>query len=149
MCLESERLEAERLESERREAERREAARLEAERLAAQGVSALAYVRLSALRKDGNRLVATLTHELTKQTQDIETDQVILETGTDPLAEVFFDLRENAANQGITDVDAMASWQAQPQQQAQGYTLHRLGDAVTSRSIHAAILEAYRLTVYL
>lgn len=117
-------------------------------RLAAQGVNTLAYLKLSALRKDGNRLVATLTHELTRQTQEIITDQVVLDTGTDSLADVFFELREGAANKGITDVDAMADWSAQPQARTQGYTLHRLGDAVTSRSIHAALLEAYRLAVH-
>ncbi len=118
-------------------------------RLAAQGVTTLAYLKLSALHKFGNRLVATLTHELTRQVREITTDQVVLETGTDPLAEVFFDLRDGAANKGITDVDAMANWSAQPQAEAQCYTLHRLGDAVSSRSIHAALLEAYRLAVHL
>ena len=118
-------------------------------RLAAQGVYTLAYLKLSTLRKDGNRLVATMTHELTHETQEITTDQVVLETGTDPLAEVFFDLRDGAVNKGISDVDAMASWSAQPQTATQGYSLHRIGDAVTSRSIHAALLEAYRLAVHL
>ena len=118
-------------------------------RLAAEGVYTLAYLKLSALRKDGNRLVAIMTHELTHATQEITTDQVVLETGTDPLAEVFFDLRDGAVNKGISDVDAMASWSAQPQTATQGYTLHRIGDAVTSRSIHAALLEAYRLAVHL
>jgi len=118
-------------------------------RLAAQGVNTLAYLKLSGLRKDGNRLVATLTHELTGNTQEITTDQVVLETGTEPLAEVFDELRDAAANKGITDVDAMANWLPQPQTGPQGYKLHCLGDAVTSRSIHAALLEAYRLAVYL
>ncbi len=118
-------------------------------RLAAQGVTTFPYLKLTAVRKDGNRLVATLTHELTGQTQEIITNQVVLETGTDPLAEVFFELREGAANKGITDVDAMANWSAQPQVSSKSYTLHRLGDAVTSRSIHAALLEAYRLAVHI
>ena len=118
-------------------------------RLAAQGVATLAYMKLGALRKDGNRLVATLTHELTGQTQEITTDQIVLEAGTDPLTEVFDELRDAAANKGITDVDAMANWAPQPQGNLRNYTLHRLGDAVTSRSIHAALLEAYRLAVYL
>ncbi len=117
-------------------------------RLAAQGVQTLAYLKLSALRKDGNRLVATFTHELTGQTRDFTTDQVVLETGTDPLAEVFFDLRDSAANKGVSDVDAMAQWGPQPAVNG-GYTLHRIGDAVTSRSIHAALLEGYRLAVHL
>ena len=118
-------------------------------RLAAQGVNTLVYLKLSTVRKDGNRLIATLTHELTGETQEITTDQVVLETGTDPLAEVFFELRDGSANKGITDVDAMANWTPQPQTKAQGYTLHLLGDAVTSRSIHAALLEAYRLAAHL
>ncbi len=84
-------------------------------RLAAQGVITLAYLKLVALRKDGNRLVATLTHELTGQTQEIITDQVVLVTGTDPMADVFFELRDGAANKGISDVDAMANWSPQPQ----------------------------------
>ena len=118
-------------------------------RLAAQGVVTLPYLRLAALRREGNRQVATLTHELTGQAQEITAGQVVLEAGTDPLAELFFDLREGAANRGITDVDAMARWAAQPQPEGPGYCLHRLGDAVASRSIHAAILEAYRLAVHL
>jgi hypothetical protein len=117
-------------------------------RLAAQGVATLAYLKLTALHKVGNQLVATLTHELTGQTQEIITEQVLLETGTSALDDVFFELREGASNKGITDVDAMANWVAQPDA-PQGYTLHRLGDAVTSRSIHAALLEAYRLAVHL
>ena len=118
-------------------------------RLAAQDVTTLAYLKLSAVRKDGNRLLASLTHELTHQTQEITTDQIVLEAGTDPLAEVFFELRDGSANKGITDVDAMANWTPQPPSPTQGYTLHRLGDAVTSRSIHAALLEAYRLAVHI
>jgi len=46
------------------------------------------------LRKDGNRLVATFTHELT-------TDQVLLETDTEPLAEVFFELQNGAATKAF------------------------------------------------
>ncbi len=118
-------------------------------RLAMQGVETLAYLKLRSVRKDGNRLVATLAHELTGQTREIVTDQVVLETGTAPLDEVFLELQEGAANKGITDVVAMAGWSAQPDSDAQGYSLHRIGDAVTSRTIHAALLEAYRLAVYL
>ncbi len=118
-------------------------------RLAAQDVNTLAYMKLSAVRKDGNRLVATLTHELTGLAQEITTDQVVLEAGTDPLAEVFYELREASANKGITDVDALATWSRQPQIESQKYSLHRLGDAVTSRSIHAALLDAYRLAVHI
>jgi hypothetical protein len=116
-------------------------------RLAVQGVETLPYPGLGSVRRDGTRLIATLTHELTGNTREIATGQVLLETGTDPLAGVFFELCEGAANKGITDIDAMANWAPQPD--TTGYALHRIGDAVTSRSIHAALLEAYRLAVHL
>jgi len=58
-------------------------------------------------------------------------------------------LRDRAANKDITDVDAMANWSAKLQVNSKSYTLHHLGDAVTSRSIHAALLEAYRLAVHI
>ncbi|MDQ7051214.1 MAG: NADH:flavin oxidoreductase [Enterobacterales bacterium] len=118
-------------------------------KLAAHGINTHPYLKLTNLIKQNNQLVATLTHELTGQLQQFVTDQVILEAGTEPLAEVFFELREHSLNKGITDVDAMAEWSAQPSISAEGYYLHRLGDAVTSRSIHSALLEAYRLTVFL
>ncbi|PAQ03357.1 FAD-dependent oxidoreductase (plasmid) [Mesorhizobium mediterraneum] len=118
-------------------------------RLAAQGVTTLPYLKLGDIRREGNRLVATLIHQLTNARQEITADQVVLETGTMPVAELFFDLSERSLNKGMTDVDAMAEWLPQPRQIGDGFTLHRIGDALTSRTIHAAILEAYRLTVNL
>jgi 2,4-dienoyl-CoA reductase-like NADH-dependent reductase (Old Yellow Enzyme family)/thioredoxin reductase len=118
-------------------------------RLYQQGVETLPDMRISTLRRDGDRLVAMLTNELTGKTQEIEADQVMVEAGTEPLAEVFDELQEQSSNKGITDVDAMAAWAAQPEPEKDGFTLYRIGDAVTSRSIHAAILEAYRIAVWL
>ncbi len=115
--------------------------------LAAQGVNTLPYLRLTEVRREGNGLVATLTHDLTQKSVAYKTDQVILETGTEPLADVYHELWQSAANNGVTDVEAMAKWVAQPAFAAEGFYLHRLGDAVSSRSIHAAILEAYRIAV--
>ncbi len=118
-------------------------------RLAERGVETLPYLRLTALRRDGNRIVATLTHELTGTAQEIERDQVVLEAGTEPHDQLYHALRDRSANDGVSDVDAMAAWRAQPRPERPGFTLHRLGDAVASRSIHASILEAYRLSVHL
>ena len=118
-------------------------------RLAELGVATMDYLRLTAVRREDDALVATLTHELTGQTQELRCGQVILEAGTAPLAPVFIDLRDAAVNKGHSDVDAMASWGPQPAPGVPGYTLHRLGDAVSSRSIHSSILEAYRLAVHL
>ncbi len=108
-------------------------------RLYQQGVSTLPDLRITALHKDGNRLVATLSNELTGQSQDVCTDQVIVEAGTDPMAEVFFELKSQSINDGLSDVDALATYQPQPIAEEKGFTLYRIGDSVTSRSIHAAI----------
>ena len=118
-------------------------------RLAAQGVNILPYQQLTALKKEGNRYVAVLTHVLTRQQREISTDQVVLESGTDPLDDVFFELRDMSVNNGVSNVDAMANWSAQPSADKKGFYLYRLGDAVASRSIHAALLEAYRIAVHL
>ncbi len=118
-------------------------------RLAAQGVTVLPYQRLAALHRDGNRLRATLSHELTGEAVELMADQVLIEAATDPLDEVWQALVDQSANAGHTDVDALAEWRAQPRPDTPGFTLHRIGDALTSRSIHAALLEAYRLTIWL
>ena len=118
-------------------------------RLYQQGVSTLPDLRITALHKDGNRFVATLTNELTGQSQDVCADQVIVEAGTDPMAEVFFELKSQSINDGQSDVDALATYGPQPTVNEKGFTLYRIGDSVTSRSIHAAILEAYRIAVWI
>ncbi len=116
-------------------------------RLYEQGVATLPDLRISKLERDGNRMVATFVNELTKQTSTIEADQVVVEAGTDAFADVFFELQAQSKNNGVTDVDALANYTAQPALAGDGFMLHRIGDALTSRSIHAAILEAYRIAV--
>ncbi len=118
-------------------------------RLYQQNVVTLPDLRLSAIKQEGNHLVATLTNELTGQSQDITTTQIISEAGTDPMADVFVELKTASNNKGITDIDAMAAYQAQPASEDEGFSLYCLGDAVTSRSIHASILEAYRIAVWI
>lgn len=116
-------------------------------RLYEQGVETLPDLRISGLARDGNRLIATFTNELSRQIRKIEADQVVVEVGTDAFADVFFELQSQSKNQGMTDVDALANYAAQPALAGEGFMLHRIGDALTSRSIHAAILEAYRIAV--
>ncbi len=118
-------------------------------RLYQQNVDTLPDLRLTAIKQQGNHLVATLTNELTGQSQDMTTTQVVTEAGTDPMADVFFELQAASNNNGLTDIDALAAYQAQPADVAEGFSLYCLGDAVTSRSIHASLLEAYRIAVWI
>jgi hypothetical protein len=62
-----------------------------------------------------------------------------------PADALYHALREHAANDGVTDLDTLLANAAQPVTAKPGFELHRIGDAVASRNIHAAVLDALRL----
>jgi pyruvate/2-oxoglutarate dehydrogenase complex dihydrolipoamide dehydrogenase (E3) component len=116
--------------------------------LAEQGVTLALEERLIRVARDGNRLVATLRHELTGAERKRSADQVIAERGTAPVDALFHGLRAQSRNDGVTDLDALLAGRPQPRgtgTNGDGFELHRIGDAVSSRSIPAAVLDAYRL----
>ncbi|MCB0095325.1 MAG: hypothetical protein KDE46_06365, partial [Caldilineaceae bacterium] len=92
-------------------------------------------------------LQATFVHELTDTKQRFVATHMLVEQGTTPTAELYHALRDNACNRGVTDISALLDGAPQPQRGAwdTGYELHRIGDAVSSRSIHAAVYDALRL----
>jgi 2,4-dienoyl-CoA reductase-like NADH-dependent reductase (Old Yellow Enzyme family) len=101
-------------------------------------------------RNGANSLTATFRHELTGDLLEMVASQVIIERGTTPLDEVFNDLRDRSRNEGVTNLDALIGGTAQPRGGASGaFELHRIGDAVASRNVHASIYEAMRLCVVL
>lgn len=101
--------------------------------------------RLVKVARADNRLVATVLDELTHDLHEIRVDQVIVEMGTVPIADLFEGLREHAGNRGVTDIPALLANQRQPMPH-EGFELHRIGDAAGSRNVHAAVLDALRLT---
>ena len=74
-------------------------------------------------------------------------DQVIINHGTRPLDDLYFDLKADSLNQGGVDYAALIAGLPQPHSAAagQGYQLFRIGDAVSARNTHAAIYDALRL----
>jgi len=100
---------------------------------------------LLAVRPSGNRLAVTLRNEVTLETSERMADQVIVEHGTVPADEIYRDLRAQSANDGVTNIDALLKGDIQPRSQSGGFELHRIGDAVASRNVHAAVLDALRL----
>lgn len=78
-----------------------------------------------------------------------QVDQIVVEHGTLPLDEVYFALKPQAANRGEIDHAALIEGRAQAlNTNPQGrFALYRIGDAVASRNIHAAIYEALRLAI--
>ena len=76
---------------------------------------------------------------------------MVVERGTYPIDEVFIELKDNSVNRGVTDIDALLKVEPQPGciTAKDDYLLYRVGDAVSSRSLHAALLDAYRIAVAL
>ncbi|MDB6182284.1 NADH:flavin oxidoreductase [Paracoccus fistulariae] len=103
--------------------------------------------RLDAVRREGNRLIATLGSDYGDMTQERTVDQVVLNQGTRPLDDLYFDLRPASTNLGEVDYEALI--RGDPQRlignRDGAFQLFRIGDAVSARNTHAAIYDALRL----
>ncbi len=111
------------------------------------GTTLTCNLRLTGVWRDGNQLVATLFNEYDKSTTERRVDQVIVEHGTLPMDELYFELKEGSSNLGEVNLPALISGNPQMlENNPQGtYQLFRVGDAVASRNIHAAIYDSLRL----
>ncbi|HEY6336746.1 MAG TPA: FAD-dependent oxidoreductase [Alphaproteobacteria bacterium] len=111
------------------------------------GVAISLNLRLERIGRVGNRLVATLFNEYDKSRHHRHVDQVVVEHGTLPLEDLYFELKSGSRNRGEVDYDALIA--NRPQNLARNpdgsYELYRIGDAVSSRNIHAAIFDGLRL----
>ena len=103
--------------------------------------------RVLAVRRSGNGLIAQIGSDYTERVEEREVDQVVVEHGTLPLDEVYFALKPDSRNGGEMDYSALIA--GRPQEVVRNpdgaYQLFRIGDAVASRNIHAAIYDAIRL----
>ncbi len=103
--------------------------------------------KLDAVRRDGNELVAVLGSDFTGATRERRVDQVVVNNGTRPLDELYFALKPGSVNLGEVDYEALIA--GRPQEVVRNpegnYRLFRIGDAVSSRNIHAAVYDALRL----
>jgi 2,4-dienoyl-CoA reductase-like NADH-dependent reductase (Old Yellow Enzyme family) len=102
--------------------------------------------RLMEIYKEGNQLVPVLRNEHTLEQEEREVDQVVCEHGTLPVDELYFALKPDSSNLG--EVDYLALRHGAPQalvnNRAGSFQLFRVGDAVSSRNIHAAIYDSLR-----
>lgn len=108
------------------------------------GVAVTPDYRIARVERDGNALCAVFTSDYGGPEIAKRADHVIVEHGTVPLDEVYQAIRTASANDGVTDIAALIAGEAQPET-GEGFQLHRIGDAVASRNIHAAIYDARRL----
>jgi len=103
--------------------------------------------RLVSLRRESGKIIARLWCDLTSTPLEKTVDHVVVENGTLPADDVYFELKKDAMNLGMTDIDALADLHPQTINLNEDgkYQLFRIGDAVASRNVHAAMFEARRL----
>ncbi len=103
--------------------------------------------RLKSVARDGNMLLATIGTDYSKHTEQRSFDQVVVNHGTIPLDELYFELKPMSRNLGAVDQDALLAGKPQPAgtNAAGDFALYRIGDAVSARNTHAAIYDALRL----
>ena len=102
--------------------------------------------RLTRVEKDGNQIKATVDSDYMTLNRTALYDQVVVNHGTRPLADIYFDLKPLSVNLGAVDYDALIALQPQTRTGGPaGFQLFRIGDAVEARNIHAAIYDALRL----
>ena len=111
------------------------------------GVRFTVAERLKNVAKDGNRMVATLGTDYSDLTREARYDQVVVNYGTLPNCDLYFELKELSVNRG--ELDQAAFIEGRPQavntNPDGAFQLFRIGDAITARNTHAAIYDALRL----
>ena len=97
----------------------------------------------------GGRFAVTLETEAAAAAEVVTCDRVFYAGGTTPNDDLYFALRERSTNKGRVDYEAFVRAAPQPRSDntSGDFELYRIGDAVTSRNMHAAILDGHRLAL--
>ncbi|WP_321832464.1 NADH:flavin oxidoreductase [Thalassovita sp.] len=103
--------------------------------------------RLKAVERAGNILKAVIGTDYSDHLSEQHYDQVVVNYGTLPMDDLYFDLKPLSSNLGAVDYDALINGQAQKvtRNPEGNFQLFRIGDAVSARNTHAAIYDALRL----
>jgi 2,4-dienoyl-CoA reductase-like NADH-dependent reductase (Old Yellow Enzyme family)/thioredoxin reductase len=103
--------------------------------------------RLARIEADDDTVRAVLCNEYTRTELRRSVDHVVVEQGTLPVADLYFALKPSSSNRGEIDWRALIEGRGQEiRTNPEGsFQLFRIGDAVASRNVHAAIHDALRL----
>jgi len=103
--------------------------------------------RLEAAERSGNQLIAHVGSDYGGVAKQRIVDQIVVNHGTIPLDDLYFELKPGSRNLGEVSYDALVAGAPQTvERNPQGaYQLFRIGDAVAARNTHAAIYDALRL----
>ena len=99
---------------------------------------------LVSVERDGTHLRAELRNIFTRTSVSRLVGAVVTEHGVVPNDDLYRELREASANDGVIDIAALTNGDPQPVA-GDGFVLFRVGDAVASRGIAAAIYDARRI----
>ncbi|MCW3783512.1 NADH:flavin oxidoreductase [Defluviimonas salinarum] len=102
--------------------------------------------RLTSVARDGNRLKAVIGSDYMPLAKERHYDQVVVNHGTLPMDELYFELKPMSVNLGEVDYDALIAGRPQTVNGGpkDGFRLFRIGDAVAARNTHAAIYDGLR-----
>ena len=102
---------------------------------------------LIGIKEQEGKQVAKLRHTLTGTQSEKITDHIVIETGVVPLTDVYEALKPISRNAGVMDIEGFVQGKLDlPTVNADGqFDLLRIGDAVSSRNLHAAIYDALRI----
>ena len=105
-------------------------------------------LRLELIARRGNRVVGAFYDEYGRRRVEKEADMIVVEHGAVPVEDLYFELKAGSINRGEVDYDALHRRAARRPSSSNPdgrYRLFRIGDAVASRNIHAAVYDAIRL----
>ena len=103
--------------------------------------------RLTGVSRSGNKLKTVFVSDYGGHNMERYVDHVVIEHGTIPVDDLYQELRKFSLNDGVTDYKSLIENQHQPFEKSKNseFQLFAIGDAVSSRNIHAAIFDARRL----
>lgn len=115
--------------------------------LAVQGVTFNCFLELVSVAAHGNCKKALLRHVLSGVEQEHTVDHVVIENGVMPLDAVYHELKSVSLNSGQLNQQSLINGTSPFEvNNADGrFFLCRIGDAVASRNIHAALYDALRV----
>jgi hypothetical protein len=100
-----------------------------------------------SIEHSGKKFTALIGTDYSDHTYAMDYDQIVVNYGTLPLDELYFDLKPLSSNAGEVDQTALILGQVQEvsRNEVGKFQLFRIGDAVSARNTHAAIYDALRL----
>jgi len=83
-------------------------------RLYSQGIIPTPNFWLDRVYAEGNKKIAVLRNEYTDELEERAVDQVVIENGVTPNAELYWKLKEGSLNRGQTDLETLFAAKPQP-----------------------------------